>query len=276
MGRCLNLKFGHVGKPSPVILFLRSDIFAELKFNDKNKISGDVEYLEWGDSSLLDVVKERIAKSLRIPSHEAWEVAFSPDQMRQRAFISSYLLKRTMQRPRDIIAFCNSCREAAMREGHTRIETKDIYEGEVEYSRHIYNELVDEMHKQIVDHASLFKAVRLLGYTHFRFADWASTFKKINPGADDLEAEQKLKVLFDYGIVGVPKIGGKGGGTSFEFVYQDRYLDPRFDGELVLHPALRKQLDLRDTRAGAAELNVRSEEIMMAEDTEIPPDAVDT
>jgi hypothetical protein len=249
--RTLNLRFGVEGLPRPVIIFLRSDIFAELRFNDKNKIGGDTEYLEWNDFALLNVINARIAKSLDIPHENAWENVFSPEQMRQRAFISSYLLKRTMQRPRDIIAFCIYCREAALKEGHERVETSDVYEAERAYSRHIYDELVDEMHKQIEDVATLFKSLRLLGYMRFRFPEWVEAVKRISPAAGEVEAERRLKILFDHGVVGVPKVGGKGGGTSFEFVYQDRYLDPSFDGDLVVHPSLRKQLDLKDAKAGA-------------------------
>jgi hypothetical protein len=205
--------------------------------------------LEWDDDELLQVVRLRIAKSLSVPVTTAWEAIFSPDQMRQRAFISSYMLKRTMQRPRDIIAFCTFCRDAAVDEKHERIETSDIYEGEVGYSRHVFDELTDEMHKQVPDFASLFKSLRLLGYTRFKFGSWFEVEKRLNPSVTSERAEQRLKMLFDFGVIGVPKVGGKGGGSTFEFSYQDRYLDPRFDSELVVHPSLRKNLSLRDATA---------------------------
>ncbi len=253
--RTINLKFGRSGSPRPVIIFLRSDIFAELKFNDKNKMGSDIEYLEWKDDALLDIVKERIAKSLGVTRDKAWDMAFSPKEMRQRAFIGSYLLKRTMQRPRDIIAFCINCKNAAVDAKHSVVETSDVYEAERAYSRHVYDELVDEMHKQIPDHAQLFRIIRLLGYMRFRMDDWIRSFRQINPTAAQHEVERQLKVLFDFGIVGVPKVGGKGGGSSFEFVYQDRNLDPRFDGELVVHAGLRKHLDLKDTRVGSGNVD---------------------
>ncbi|RYU79896.1 P-loop ATPase, Sll1717 family [Hymenobacter persicinus] len=247
--RDLNIKLAIHNKPRAVIIFLRSDIFAELKFNDKNKISGDIEYLEWDNKSLQDVVNERISKSLSVSRNEAWDLVFSPEQMRQRAFINSYLLKRTMQRPRDIIAFCTFCRDAALKAEHERIETTDVYNGERGYSRHIYDELTDEMHKQVEDHEFLFKALRLLGYSRFIFQEWLEAVQRIRRKASAAEAEKHLKTLFDFGVVGVPKVGGKGGGTFFEFIYQDRFLEPRFGGNLVVHHALRKHLDLKDAKA---------------------------
>lgn len=249
--RMLNLRYGRANSPRPVLVFLRSDIYSELNFNDKNKLSGTIEYLEWHDEELLLVVKQRIAKSLGIPQSSSWDQVFSPEQMRQRAFISSYMLKRTMQRPRDIIAFCKFCRDSAVKEGHTRIETSDIYEGETGYSRHVFDELADEIHKQVPGFASLFKSLRLLGYTRFKFASWLEAEKRLQPAISENEAEHRLKTLFDFGVIGVPKVGGRKGGSTFEFAYQDRYLDPRFDSDLVVHPSLRKQLSLRDATAEA-------------------------
>ena len=249
--RDINLKFGQAGSARPVVLFLRSDIYATLAFNDKNKISGDIEYLDWTNDELLEVVRQRIAKSLDVPEDRAWDTVFSPEQMRQRAFISSYMLKRTMQRPRDIIAFCGFCRDAAIQAKGTRIETTDIYEGERAYSRHVFDELVDEMHKQIVDHKSLFKSLKALGYRRFKFAAWLEAERRFNAAMTAEEAEIRLKTLFDFGVIGVPKVGGKGGGSTFEFSYQDRYLDAQFDADLVVHLALTKQLSLRDATADA-------------------------
>lgn len=247
--RTLNFRYARANSPRAVLLFLRSDIFAELDFNDKNKVSGTIEYLEWNDDELLQVIRQRIAKSLSVTQELAWEAVFSPDQMRQRAFISSYMLKRTMQRPRDIIAFCKFCRDAAVKEKHHRIETVDIYEGEIGYSRHIFDELRDEIHKQVPDYNSLFKVLRLLGYTRFRLPSWHEAEKRLNPNITQDAAAQRLKTLFDFGIIGVPRVGGKGGGSKFEFSYQDRYLDPNFDSDLVVHPSLRKHLSLRDATA---------------------------
>lgn len=247
--RSLNLRYVRPNSPRPVLLFLRSDIYNELAFNDKNKISGTIEYLEWNDDELLLVIKQRIARSLSVPQATAWEEVFSSEQMRQRAFISSYMLKRTMQRPRDIIAFSKFCRDAAVKEGHKRIETSDIYDGEVGYSRHVFEELTDEIHKQVPDFTSLFRSLRLLGYTRFKFTSWFDTEKQIQPGITMEVAGNRLKTLFDFGVIGVPRVGGRKGGSTFEFAYQDRYVDPRFDSDLVVHPSLRKHLALRDATA---------------------------
>lgn len=102
--------------PQTIVVFLRSDIYNELRFNDKNKFNQHIEILEWSDEKLIEVASKRISKSLSLScsSDEAWNNVFSQEPMRQSAKISSYILKRTMGRPRDIIAFCHFCQEIAV------------------------------------------------------------------------------------------------------------------------------------------------------------------
>ena len=115
--------------PSPVITFLRTDLWERLSFNDKNKMSQDIIYLDWTPEQLGDVVDLRIHNSLDTPLGRGWETAFTADEMRQRAGAKTYITKRTMGRPRDVIAFSIFARDAAVANGHARIEATDIYEG---------------------------------------------------------------------------------------------------------------------------------------------------
>lgn len=238
---------------SPLIICLRSDIFDEIQFNDKNKVSAETHFLDWSEKELVDVINMRIDSSIGRVSGRAWDKVFSPTPMRQQAAIDSYILKRTMWRPRDIIAFCTFCLEKAKQEKHDLIETADVYEAEVKYSRHIYNELDDEMHKQAPQAKSLLKAVREVGMTRFDYASWlAASSAIIGRELSEVEAKENLKLLFDFSVVGVPKVGGKGGGSSFQFVYHDRHIEPNFDGDMVVHPALYKDLGLKEPRTKAA------------------------
>src|SRR5437016_1238863 len=49
--RDMNMALARSGQPAPVLTFLRSDIFNELQFNDKNKVSADVEALVWDEGN---------------------------------------------------------------------------------------------------------------------------------------------------------------------------------------------------------------------------------
>ena len=235
--------------PVAVTVFLRSDIFDELQFNDKNKISADIEHLDWTEAKLIEIMERRISASLGIPQAGAWEGVFSEKEMRQRSGVKSYILRRTMLRPRDIIAFCLNCQEVAVEQRHNIVETTDVYDAEKRYSRHVYNELDDEMHRQVPYARSALQFIRDVGKTRFTLASWIEAVRRRNAAASDGEAIAMLKTLFDYSIVGVERRGGAAGGTNFQFVYNDRLLEPNFDGEMIVHPSLVKELGLTERRA---------------------------
>lgn len=247
--REINLALRRPGSAAPVVIFLRSDIFQYLQFNDKNKMGVDIEYLDWGEEGLVNVASARIARSLGCKREDAWGQAFSSKRMRQRSSIRSYIIKRTMLRPRDIVAFCINCQEVAVRTGHDVIETDDVYEAEESYSQHIYNELDDEMHKQLPRARESLQVLRDMQQQRFSLSDWVQALRARHPDASEAEAIARLKELFDYSVVGVQRTGGRRGGTTFQFVYEDRLLQPNFSAQMVVHFSLKKALTLRDRGA---------------------------
>lgn len=236
------------GEPPAIIVFLRSDIFNDLQFNDKNKMTSDIEYLDWTDEKLIDVIETRIGKSLQCESKGAWGRIFSGSKMRQTASIDTYVLKRTMGRPRDIIAFCINCQEVAIEKEHDLVETADVYEAEDRYSKHIYDELDDEMHKQLPYARDILQTIRDMGITRFSLANWLDACQRRSSSMTEDEARQRLRVLFNYSVVGVQKVGGIRRGSKSLFAYNDRLLEPYFDGEMTVHLSLKKHLNLKEPR----------------------------
>jgi energy-coupling factor transporter ATP-binding protein EcfA2 len=242
----LNLIVGN--RAVPVITLLRSDIYDTLQFNDKNKINADIEALDWTPESLVDVINARISRSLGGEKNLAWDLIFSPDEMRQRASIRSYLIKRTMLRPRDLVAFCIKCKEVAETHDHPIVQTSDVYIAEESYSKYMYDELDDEMHKQVPDSRQLMQVIRDIGSTRFTFTTWNQAIKDRLPNLSDEQSKDKLKVLFDYSVIGIPRSGGSGGGTKILYVYNDRFLEPDFRSEMAVHPSLKKPLKITEPR----------------------------
>ena len=116
--------------PAPVVTFLRTDLWDRISFNDRNKMSQDILFLDWSTDELADVVALRIARSLETRQEEAWATAFTTEEMRQRASARTYMTKRALGRPRDIVAFAIFAREEAQRSGNDVIEASDIYDAE--------------------------------------------------------------------------------------------------------------------------------------------------
>lgn len=244
--RALNIKNQGRARIPFVVLFLRSDIFQYIRFNDKNKIGADIELVTWNKESLIEIARKRISESVPVKRELAWESVFSDKRMRQGTTIEKYIVKRTMLRPRDLIAFCIECKSVAVKAGHKIVETQDVYEAEVNYSRHVYNELVDEMHKQIPNVDLYFQAINQIGYARFGLDQWRQAVAKVFPRPED--ALEWLKILYGYAVIGVPKVGGKGGGSKVEFVYESNFTNANFE-EVVVHPALIKYLQLKEGSA---------------------------
>ncbi len=232
--------------PAPVITFLRSDIYELIRFNDKNKMANSIERLEWPNARLVDVLIKRIAASLGVNSSDAWSAAFSDAEMRQRAKPQSYVLRRTMARPRDVIAFAIHCRDCALANKHLIVETQDIYEAEGKYSQHLMDELSDELHKQKPELDRLLDTLRQLGRMTFSLDDWTDAVRRGTPTLTDVEAREQLAVLYEASVVGVARIGGNKGGSKLVFNYAAPQVKPDFGGRLGVHPGLKKALQLKE------------------------------
>ena len=115
--------------------------------------------------------------------------------------------------------------------------------------RLVYNELDDEMHKQLPRARESLQVLRDMEQQRFSFADWLKALRIRHPSGREADAIARLKELFDYSVVGVQKIGGRTGGTKFQFVYEDRLLQPNFNAQMVVHFSLKKALTLKDRGA---------------------------
>jgi hypothetical protein len=229
----------------PVITFLRADLWERISFNDRNKMSQDIILLDWTPEQLTDVIALRVASSLGVPREDAWSAAFTTDEMRQRARASTYITKRTLGRPRDIVAFAIFAHEEAQKHGHEIIEATDIYEAERRFSRHVFDELKDEMERHVADFQEVTNALKSLRQRTFQMDDWMGACKA--NGITVREGRVALEALLEASIVGIHATGGSGGGSGTVYRYEDRHLQARDESNMQVHLALVKELGLRDT-----------------------------
>ncbi len=242
--RDIGISHSSVTGSPPVVTFLRADLWDRVSFNDRNKMSQDIVFLDWDPEQLAEVVALRITRTMSVPVEEAWAAVFTTEEMRQRARAKTYLLKRTLGRPRDIVAFAEFARQQAVRAGHDIIEASDIYEAEKRYSRHILDELKDEMDRHVPDFNAVINALKGLRARNFQLESWlaACTANGINPK----NARGILDALFETSIVGSHATGGAQGGSGTVYRYEDRHLRPTEDATLQVHLALVRELGLKD------------------------------
>lgn len=228
---------------APVIVFLRSDLWEAIRFNDKNKFAQDTLKLDWDRASLKSVIDARIAKA-RPDTDSDWFSIFTDKEMQNRQLSHNYIIKRCMGRPRDIVAFATFARDTALRSGHEVIDNQDIYDGEREYSEHILNELVDELQGHMHNLDDSVRAIKSIGRRSFTLTTWMQATDR--QGMTENQAMEALEVLFEASVLGVLRVGGRTGGSKTVYRYEDRFIQATDTGQLQVHPALTKELSLTD------------------------------
>jgi hypothetical protein len=117
------------GRIRPLV-FLREDIFETLSINDLNKLREDCgALLHWNKSSLSALILRRInfyGAQAGQPQVNDLDSLFDKPEMRQRAKPFNYLLRRTMMRPRDLIALLSRTTEAMREKSEDPITEEDF------------------------------------------------------------------------------------------------------------------------------------------------------
>lgn len=86
-----------------VLVFLRSDIYEGLRFDDKDKHRATEETITWTPDLLREMVDQRL------PDGVTTNEIFESGDMRGSIAPFNYIVKRTFLRPREIIQFLQEC-----------------------------------------------------------------------------------------------------------------------------------------------------------------------
>ncbi|WP_319578093.1 P-loop ATPase, Sll1717 family [uncultured Methanospirillum sp.] len=206
-----------------IIVFLRSDIYSTLIFNDKNKILEDGAItIQWDFDALNDMFFERIKKfkpiDLIIEPSEKSNCVFVNKNVRRRSKPINHIINRTFYRPRDLISYFNKIRECHHNKQESnnpnrdtnynrkisrRLYTnEDIYEADHKYSVSLYEELLDEWVNQKPDIKNYLSILQNIGLLSFDYTDYSNTYLKIYGESSKADIENSLDFLFQNSIIG--------------------------------------------------------------------------
>ncbi len=268
--RDLNQAARDARRSALVAVFLRDDIYDQLHFEDKNKLTeNSLSMIEWDtdESSpmLMSLMEKRFTAVLASEAGErvAWADVFDEEQeMPGHQTKYQHVLDRTYLRPRDMIKFTNAILERykwrlsqhAEKEGQ-RFENADLHEARVEYSDYLRAELDDEVHKHLPEYDRWLDLFTAIGGWQFDKETFAATAMDWSLAQAPQEAVETLEQLFSFSIVGFYRPGGRGYGGS-EYVFRYREPKARFDPTASLfrvHPGLIEVLGLKRTTARRSE-----------------------
>jgi len=197
-----------------LVLFLRSDIFAQvIKYaRERDKIS--YSRITWDDPAVLSRVLEQrfLASSASLSSpNEVWDRCFAPyvKGTPTRDYITSCIVPR----PRDLIILCKGALAQAINRGHAKVLEEDILEAQKRYSQYALDSLLVENGIRIQDLESLL--YEFVGDSEVITYDQLLD-KMIKSGISEEKLDDVIELLCDLTF-----LGREVGPNRFEFQHNE-------------------------------------------------------
>ena len=209
----LNQSFYQIGVPVKIIAYLRSDIFYEINNYDAESARWDMHKLylnwsiinrsDWNNPPLRQLINKRILYS--IPQLNTYhnplghifnEIKMNNNGKEQSVF--AYMIKRSFQRPRDIIQFCIKIQEDANK--WKKLNLKNIIDAEKVYSSWLLTEVANEFGPLIKDKPKLYEFLRILGNRIISYDVFCKHYLSYQ-NVIGLDSDKLLELLYRLGII---------------------------------------------------------------------------
>ena len=226
------------------LVFLRNDIYDHLVRDTPDKGKDTAILLDWDDPELFKkLVLERIKSGSNLQGgfEEAWSAVFVPRVGVEHSF--SYLLARTLMRPRDLLNLLHRAIEVAVNRGHSRVLEEDISQALKVYSE-------DMLATTSFELRDVFPT---LGDPLYMFIGCPVTLEEddvllrlMDLGIDENQARSALGLLVWFGFLGVHDSRQEDPRYAYEVRYNTEKLVAavRLHGaKYVVHPAFRDALE---------------------------------
>jgi len=227
------------------VVFIRTDIYENLVNRTPDRGKDTIASLDWGDLEVFrEIVRRRIIASTQIDGDfdSVWSQIAPPLVGIEDGF--SYLLERTLGRPRDLLMFIQAASQVAVDRGHPKISTDDIKQAEVGYSEDMLLNLsyeIDDTWPMFSEAVYVFHgAPEAMGR-----ADVESRLRQAGIRDDDMA--KAVELLLWYGFLGVRMNATNETQFSFEVRYNLRRLQHAIEigqGMFTVHPAFRPALSI--------------------------------
>ena len=196
--RKLQRQFENRGTECHTIVFIRNDIYEHLVSATSDRGKDTAVLLDWTDPEVFkEVIRRRIIRSSGLDGsfENLWRLLFDSHVRGEESF--SYVLGRTLMRPREVLRLCRTCLDVAVSRGRDKVSEADILEAEKACSQ---DALVD-LRFELKDVAARFESLP----NAFYGATLPLTLQQVDQrilasgiGTEDLERAQRLLVWFGF------------------------------------------------------------------------------
>ena len=205
--------------PISAIVYLRTDLWDDLKFSDKNKITEThAMNIKWDSDALLDVINMRLAS--RLGEGVDWNDIATPELMRGSQTKWKNIVARTFLRPRDVIKFLNSALSKAKLRSDEPLQFKneDITSAREEYSSYLKIELDDEIPAHWPYWEEALQACSAISTLTFQKSQFLLEYDRRKSKNNIVGPDEALKLLYRFSVIGY-KTPTSYGGSSWAFQY---------------------------------------------------------
>lgn len=211
----INQNFYSDRLPVKVIGYLRSDIFYEINKYDAESARWDAHKLflnwtivnksDWGYPLLLQMLDNRIWNScpqMRIykkPFSMLFrDIKFANKETKNVQSVFSYMVRRSFQRPRDILQFCIKLQADCRK--WKRFNSLNVKDSEKVYSLWLLTEIANEYGPQIKDVTVFNEFLRSIGGGLITYSKFLSEYKSYESQIG-LDGDDVLKLLYRLGMI---------------------------------------------------------------------------
>lgn len=184
-----------------VVVFIRTDIYEHLLSETADRGKDHGVFLDYDDPDLFKrIILERIRASARVDGEfdEIWAAVFDNHIGTVNSF--SYMLDRSLNRPRELLNFIRTAIEVAVNRGHTRVQADDILHAEVRFSNEVLKATsfeIRDVFPRLEDPLYAFIGCA----SHLTRDEIAKLFEQ--EGVPASRHEELIDVLFWFGFLGV-------------------------------------------------------------------------
>jgi hypothetical protein len=237
------------GKGVNPVIYLRTDIWEELQFSDKNKISQTLTlHLEWDANNLLELVERRL--HARLGDDVNWTSVAEAELMRGSQPKWNHIISRTFLRPRDVIHFLNGTLHEWKKRGDasTLLSNKDIVNSREEYSAYLKSELDDEIQSHWAHWGEALQACSAMSTITFEKDLFEKEYAQRKSSKNLIQADEALSLLYRFSVIGYQSRSGYGG-SAWVFQYSDQAAGWDSSAKTFkVHLGLKEYAKLREAR----------------------------
>ena len=235
------------------VIFLRDDIYAHIKDNDKNKWDDMSIVLEWDTNKLKSLLAHRIYQddAIRegVPIFDTeWGRIFSSDaieagyKQRKRLHMFEYMANSTLLRPRDFIKFIKACCEEIV-DTQKLITPDTLHHVDRAFANYLKKEFRDELFAILPDIDRIFDVLSYQRQWIFSPDDFKDAYSKEMQLGNIREpnVDKVLETLYNFSVIGVVNKNIK---NKHYFKYINTNMAYNRYEKIVIHRGLFKALGI--------------------------------